>query len=278
LEVGIFARTFDRGNIADSLDAGLARGFRLIHFNFSVTGGPSLPTDLDDALCSEVRREFELRRMRMLGVSGTYNLIHRDVCFRAEQTRRARELIKACPALGTNLVTLCSGTRDRNDMWRGHPDNDRKDSWADMRVTLGELLSEAESSGVRLGVEPEPGNVVSSAKRAHRLLKEMKSPQLAIVLDPVNLASGEARHGDRVMDEALELLASRVAMVHAKGIGSAQARDRLVDWDRTLILIKKHGVSAPIVIHDTPEGEAVRARALLEECLSRLEPRTDGRQ
>jgi len=58
-------------------------------------------------------------------------------------------------------------------MWRAHPGNLASDAWTDLRRTLDALLEAAHEAGVRLGIEPEPGNVVRDARTAARLLAEL---------------------------------------------------------------------------------------------------------
>ena len=74
------------------------------------------------------------------------------------------------PELGAEVVTLCSGTRDPDNMRRAHPGNLTDDAWTDLRRTLDALLAAAGEAGVRLDIEPEPGNVVRDANRAAQLL------------------------------------------------------------------------------------------------------------
>ena len=45
----------------------------------------------------------------------------------------------------------------------------------------------ASSYGLTLAIEPEVDNVVDSAVKARRLLDEMASPHLKVVIDPANL-------------------------------------------------------------------------------------------
>jgi sugar phosphate isomerase/epimerase/pimeloyl-ACP methyl ester carboxylesterase len=272
VEIGVFARTFDRGNLARSLDAALAHNFRLVHFNFRVAGGETLPLELDDHVCTKIRREFESRGVRMAGVSATYNLIHPDRVYRVEQTRRACRLIELARTLGTTTVTLSTGTRDPNDIWKSHPGNDKADAWTEMRSTLEELLTAAETSDVTLGIEPEPGNIVSSAKRARRLLDEVESPHLGIILDPVNISAQARIDYKAPLEEALELLADRIRAVHAKDI--IRRTDANLDWDQIIHLLSRHGVVAPILIHDVAENDVDQARAFLSQTLTQLETST----
>jgi sugar phosphate isomerase/epimerase len=88
------------------------------------------------------------------------------------------------------------------------------------RPTLAELalvLPVAETAGLRLAFEPEPGNVVTSAPAARRLLDTLGSPVLKVVLDPANLFEPatplEAR---RLAETAVALLGGAIVLTHAK--------------------------------------------------------------
>ncbi len=133
------------------------------------------------------------------------------------------------------MVTLCSGTRDPDNMWRAHPGNLAGDAWTDLRRTLDDLLVAAAEAGVRLGIEPEPGNVVRDAPTAARLLDELgHDAPVGIVLDPANLLSPETiSRQSEILAEAVDLLGPSVVGVQAKDVaasGSAAAGAGLLDY------------------------------------------------
>jgi pimeloyl-ACP methyl ester carboxylesterase/sugar phosphate isomerase/epimerase len=273
MEYGIFARTLARAELAATLEAARAHGFGLVHFSFRAIGADTLPADLGAATCELIRHAFTAHSIRMIGVSATYNLIHPDRTYRTERTRRACRLIKAAPALGTSFVTLCTGTRDNADMWRRHPDNDSETAWAEMREEVDHLLEAAEEAEVTLGIEPEPGNTVSTAARARRLLDEVGSSRLAVILDPANLLpSASEAEAAYVLDQAFDLLADRAAVVHAKHLFDSGTK---VDWARVGRLIDQYKLSPPVVIHDVPEPKLEQARTFLQHTLE--PPRATGR-
>lgn len=45
-------------------------------------------------------------------------------------------VVASCRGLGTSVITLCTGTRDPDDMWRWHPDNSTPEAWRDVRAAL----------------------------------------------------------------------------------------------------------------------------------------------
>src|SRR6516225_1848339 len=124
MDFGIFAKIFVRPSLGQVLDAVVERGLRYIQFNLSSAGLPTLPAELRDTQCTTIREEFEKRGLTMTAISGTVNIIHPDLHARARGLERLRVLARASRALGADLITLSTGTRDPEDLWRGHPEND----------------------------------------------------------------------------------------------------------------------------------------------------------
>ena len=191
--------------------------------------------------------------MAIPSVSATFNVADPDPDRRRRETAEAVELIARVPTLGASVATLCSGTRDPHDMWRSHPGNEHPEAWKDMRATLDVLLDAASTAGIRLGIEPEPGNIVRDAPTAALLLDELgPAAPVGIVLDPANLLAevGRADH-ERVLGEAIDLLGARVVAVHLKG-GGAVGLDRVA--------------RVPLIVQDVRDADAARVR---DELLSR---------
>src|SRR5207249_7430916 len=64
-------------------------------------------------------------------------------------------------------------------------------SWNEMVETMRALVRHAEASGVDLAFEPEVVNVVDTAEKAERLIAEVGSPRLRLVMDPANYFRSE---------------------------------------------------------------------------------------
>ena len=132
-------------------------------------------------------------------------------------------LVEAAPAMGTRLVTLCTGTRDPEDLWRWHADNVIPEAaWRDLLASMETAIAFAEANDLDLGIEPELANVVSSATQARRLISEIGSKRIKIMLDAANLFETVPIAEQRdIVAQAVDLLADRIIMAHAK--------DRAVD-------------------------------------------------
>jgi sugar phosphate isomerase/epimerase len=273
MRLGIFARTFARDTLEAALDAVVAHGLDAAQFNPLLLGGPSLPESLPPADRARAAAAHAARGVDMVAVSGTYNMAHPDAALRAEGARRLAALIAAAPELGTGVVTLCTGTRDPDDMWRAHPGNAAPEAWADMLGSVAAAVQAAERAGVVVAVEPEPGNVVRDAPAARRLLDEVRSPALGIVLDAANLLAPERLPDQaRVVGEALDLLAPELVLAHAKDIrvdGTVVPAGRgALDYRAYVAGLRAAGFDGPLVLHGLAEGEVDDAVAHVRAALT----------
>jgi sugar phosphate isomerase/epimerase len=272
-DVGIFARTFTQPTLEGILDAVVAHGLSQVHFNMKAACDANLPDVIEPELCTRVRNAFAERGLVMTSVSATFNAIHPDPRQRELDTRRACHLMDSCRAMGTSMLSLCTGTRDSSDMWKRHPDNDRPHAWRDLLTTFDQLLPVAERNGLTLGVEPERNNVVNSAEKARRLLDELRSPYLKIILDGANLFDdGQISDMREVLKRAFELLSEYMAMAHAKDIPDPEVKSQaagrgLLVWPVYFELFRKHGFEGPVILHNLTEAEVPAALSFVKEGL-----------
>lgn len=271
LRLGAFARAFARPDLEATLAAAQEAGYASLHFGLAVAGLPSAPEPeaLTDTVCARVRESFAAHELELFSLSGTFNAVHSDPAARADATRRAVGLVTRAPAFGAGAVGLSTGTRSTDSPWTAHPDNGRPEAWRDLRATLIVLLEAAEAAEVDLLVEPEPGNVVASAPLAARLLAELPSPRLRIVLDPANLVAPEdLSRQDAILEEAFELLGPAITAAHAKdvapdGSGFVTPGTGGLDWEGYVERLRAAGVPGPLIVQDTPPERLAGARAFL---------------
>ena len=140
---------------------------------------------------------------------------------------------------------------------------------------MGKAAALAEAHGVDLGIEPELANVVNSADAAKRLLNELASPRLRIVLDPANLfetASEDER--PRIVAQAVEMLAGSIAMAHAKDRdptgGFVAAGGGVIDFPHFFACLRQAGFDGPLVTHGLSEAEAPGVSAFLKKVTARM--------
>jgi len=262
--LGIFARTFVRPSLDAVFAAVATHGLASVQFNLSCAGLASMPDSVPHGIVQTVRAAAARHGIVLAALSGTYNMIHPDAEQRRIGAARLRRMIKAARPMGTDVVTLCTGTRDAQDQWRAHPDNARPEAWRDLRESLGEVLPAAERYDVVLAVEPEPANVVADPRLARRLLDEIGSRHLRIVLDPANLIEATtAAAARRRVDEALDLLGAEVVLAHAKDrdrAGAVQPPGRgVVDFPHFLRGLRRVGFAGHVIMHGFAEADVAAA-------------------
>lgn len=270
MQLGIFAKTFVRPTLGETLDAVVNHGFDCIQFNFSCVGLPTLPEQIDPAFAERIRRELEAHKITMAAVSGTFNLIHPDLQKRRDGLARLKVLIAASQQLGTSVITLCTGTRDPDDMWRRHPENDSPEAWRDLLASLREVLPMAQSNNITLAFEPEVSNAVDSALKGRQLLDELKSPHLKVVMDGANLFHvRELPRMKEILSGAFDLLGQDIVIAHAKDLnryeemGSAAAGKGLLDYNHYLGLLHSADFEGSLILHGLEENEVTGCVAFL---------------
>lgn len=272
MQIGIMSGTFDRATLEEALDAAVNHGISCMQFNLSSAGVTKIPTHIDAGLCDKIREEMGARNIAMTALGGTYNMIHPDVQRRADGLRNLRVLAAACERLGTSVIALCTGSRDPDNMWRRHPDNDTPEAWEDLVVSMRQAIEIAEEYQVTLAFEPEVANVVDSAVKARRIIDQIGSPYLKVVMDGANIFhTGELSRMREILDEAFALLGEDIAFAHAKDLdrdgeaGHLAAGKGLLDYDQYLSLLNDVDPDIPIVLHGLSEAEVDGCVAFLRE-------------
>lgn len=271
MQVGIMSGTFVRPSLEEALDAILAQDIRCLQFNLStltVQEG-SLAEKLEAARVS-VRPQLEKRGMSIAAVPAQMNMVDPNPRKREEGIERVKLFIGACRDIGTSVLATCTGSRNPQNMWRTHPENDSDETWAILRDTLAQLLPEAEARGVTLAFEPEICQVASTAARSRRLIDEMGSPNLKVVLDAANLfGKGDLPRMSEVLDEAFDLLGDHVAIAHAKDLdhdgdaGHLAAGKGKLDYERYVSLLCGLPFDVPVILHGLSEAQVGESAGML---------------
>jgi sugar phosphate isomerase/epimerase len=215
-ELCIAATTFNRRTLAANLETIARYGLTVVHYDLARAGLTSLPDEVPPELAYRIAAAASERGIHIGSVAGAFNPIHPIVERRRDGLRRLRQLAGACSALGTSTITLSSGTRDADDLASGHADNATPAAWADLLETLEAALDIADEFDVELAIEPNAANVVDSPAAAKRLLDELRSPRLKLVLDPANLAQlTDLPRQQAVLDEAIDVLGPYITIAYA---------------------------------------------------------------
>ncbi|WP_310602933.1 sugar phosphate isomerase/epimerase family protein [Anaerosporobacter sp.] len=143
---------------------------------------------------------------------------------------------------------------------------------------LQPVVEYAEKMGVILAIEPVYKHIVCNPKRARQVLDTIKSPNLQIILDPVNLLfEGNYQERESIIKEAIELLGDDVAVVHIKDfvleedkMKSVAAGTGMMNYENILRFIKEKKPYIHTTLENTTPENAVFAREYLEKIYNAL--------
>ena len=202
--------------------------------------------------------------LKIVSVTGTFNMIDPDPAKREDGIRRFEELAKHMHELECNFVTLCTGSRSAESMWRMHPDSLSDDAWADLLETTAKLLEIAEKYDLILGLETEPNNAMNTPERCRALMDHFGTKRLQVIMDIANLfrpgmAKKENVRG--VMRHAFDLLGKDVYLAHGKdimesdGIACTYAGNGIVDFAYFKELLDEIGYEGCMLLHGLHDEE-----------------------
>ncbi len=262
--------TFKRPTLGESLDAILARDIRHLQFNWASAHPHGPLAETIDAICPIIREEVAKRGMVIAAVAGNANMVDADPDKRRQAIERLRMIIGACAAVGTSVVATCTGSRHPESMWRHHPDNALPETWRVLRETLEQVLPTAEAAGVDVAFEPEINNVASDASKSRRLIDEMGSKNLKVVMDAANIfGKDDLPRMREILDEAFDLLGDHIAIAHGKDLdhggdaGHLAAGTGKLDYARYVALLSGLPFDVPIILHGLSEAQVPQSVAML---------------
>lgn len=272
MKLGIFAKTFEGSDPETVLRSVADAGFACAQYNMACSGLAAMPEAISEEQARSVAAAAKTTGVEIVAVSGTYNMIHPDLALREAGHRRLAVLAERCATISTSLVTLCTGTRDPLDQWKEHPDNNAPEAWCDLLDAMGTAIGIAERYDIDLGIEPELANVVNSAAKARRLIDELKSPRIKIILDPANLFEVETLEEQRtIVASAIDLLGDRIVMAHAKDRTQdghfATAGKGILDYSFYLRKLAEIGFDGSLITHGLVAQDAPGVAEFLKASL-----------
>lgn len=194
-----------------------AEGFTCVHLAFSkvMKGVTFDDCALTEGLAAHAKRVFA-RHDLDVAVLGCYlNLAHPDPEKLREIQSRYFGHIRVASLMGAGVVGTETGAP--NPEYKMDANTHTDEALARFVRGLAPVVERAERYGVTLAIEPVWKHIVYDADRALQVLNAIRSPNLRVILDPVNLLyAGNIGERERVIGDAIEKLGDRVAVVHLK--------------------------------------------------------------
>ena len=268
MKIGIFAKTFQEETLTEKFQTIEKIGYQTIQFNMACLGLDSLPSTISPDLIALTNEEARAHKLEIAGISGTYNMIHPNKRKRNNDFEKFCQLAAASAMLDTNVMSLCTGSRDPQNQWKYHPGNSLPDAWHDLTKELEKALYIAEEQQLTLAIEPELANVVSSIKKAKEILKEMQSSKLKIIFDVANLFElATLREIQYLIDFGIDAFYPDLVMVHAKDKDSSGSftypGNGIIPFHYLFERLRKYGYQHSIVAHGFHVDRAIKVHSFL---------------
>lgn len=207
-----------------------------------------------------------------IAVLGCYlNLAHPDPENLKEIQNRYMANIRFASQLGCGVVGTETGAPNENYEWE-EACRSEEALWTFI-TNLTPVVRYAEKMGVIVAIEPVVRHIVYSPARARQVLDAIDSPNLQIILDPVNLLDmNNYRDQKKIMEEAIEILGKDVAVIHIKDFAvrdgeiiSLAAGQGEMDYTALMRFIKKEKPYIYATLEDTVPENAEAARKCMQK-------------
>lgn len=252
------------------------RGFKCVHLALSKNGYPNDPCALSEGLGFHVKRVFEENKLD-IAVLGCYlNLLHPDPIERRRIKEKYYANLRLARIMGAGMVGTETGCP--NAEYRYTLQNLSQETLDDFIRSLEDVVVSAEAIGSTIAIEPVTKHCVFDASRALEVIRTLRSPNLRIIFDPVNLLSiDNYEKRDYVLADAMDKLHDYIAMVHIKDftvengdLKACAAGEGLMNYDEILKFLKAKKPWVQATLENTSDNNSVRSRELIERIYSEV--------
>lgn len=275
MELGIFSRTYETDSIEETCLRMKAGGLTHTQFNLMNAGIPTLPETFDERKMEEIKAVTGKHGIILDALSGTFNMIDPDEEARRAGCQQFETQCRIARMLNIPIVTLCTGSKNKESKWKWHEDNEKQSSWDDLIRSTDDILRYAVDNHIVLGVETEASNIINTPEKARKYLDCMGSPNIKIIMDAANLFRKEqAADMSRILQEAFDVLGKDIVLAHAKDFTATEsmefvaAGEGMLDFRLYISLLRRNGYKGPLIMHGLSEAQIAGSREFLEEIIA----------
>ena len=278
MNIGIRLHDTRPGTLRERLGYAAEQGFTCVQLamskavpGFQMNRAPEL---LTEELAKEVRGELN-RAGISCAVLGCYLKL---ACRDEEEAARTQAIYSAHLRFAKWIGAGCVGTETPPAEGPEGEDCRTEAHYQLFLERMKPLVREAERLGVTLAVEPVCSHIVHDAALAERMLRDVNSANLSIILDAVNLIdSAHTEKTDEIVGDAVRRLGNRVSVLHMKDFVPQESAARpkpvpcgkgRMKYEALLALARERQL--PMTLENTSPENAEATRLFLESCTKRI--------
>ena len=180
------------------------------------------PTAPDWDAAKKIADCFDRNGIKIVGLYGYYNVVDPNEARRKRGEARMHLMIENWKRLGSPIIATETGTLNPKSEWLESPENATEEGYAKCRSALETLAKAAEKAGAVLAIEAYWRNIIDSVDRTERLLREVNSPALKLVMDPCNYFRKEDLPRMKPMlEDIFKRVGKDTVLAHAKDVKAA---------------------------------------------------------
>jgi sugar phosphate isomerase/epimerase len=222
LRLGVDANVYAKLPLEEAAARIRDDGFRSVLSNYTFADVRFNPLAPDWEAAAKIVGCFERNGIEIAAVFGYVNPIDPLPERRKQGDARLETLLTNWKRLGCRNVSTETGTFNPKSPWLEAPENETEEGYLQCRTALEKWAKVAEKAGAILSIEAYWRNVIGSIDRADRLLREVGSPALKLVMDPNNYFRKEdLPKMQPMLQEMFSRLGSHIVVAHAKDVKPA---------------------------------------------------------
>lgn len=273
MQIGIRLHDTAELPLEERLDEVNKQGFSCVHLALSkvIEGYSMEPEALTPGFAMYLKRLFHDKRQD-IAVLGCYlNLADPNEKQLKETVEIYKAHIRFAALLGCGVVGTETGAP--NEAYVYEPACHSEEALSLFIQNFRPVVEYAEKMGVIIAIEPVWKHIVWNPERARKALDTISSPNLQIILDPVNLLdiSNYERQAE-VYKEAIALLGKDVAVMHLKdfavkdgAIVPAEIGTGEMEYGEIMKFIKEKKPYIHATLEETVPENAVRSREFIKK-------------
>lgn len=270
--IGMRGHDFGRMEPGALASAIAEAGFRATQLAFTKAFPEPASAYMTQAQLLRIRELFAAQGI-CLPVLGCYiSASDRDDAIR----QRAKETFSECLRASVVLGTRCVGTETTHFTF---DESERGAAYARLLDFMHAVIPVAQDCGATIGIEPVAGHTLNTPELTRRLLNEVASPHVQVILDLANLLTPQSCSPQAqrdILDRCLTLWGDKVCVLHIKdGVFGADGKwiprpmgEGVMDWKTILPILRAHDDSLCVLREGVWPGRAQAECQLIKEWLN----------
>lgn len=262
LNIGVRGHDLSKTNVEDLAKAVSSEGFPHIQLALgkALSEYGRLNGKLNSGIMNYIKEELKKKNVR-ISVLGCYiNLANPCAISRKKDLEYFKENIRYVVDSGCRIIGTETGCFTEDYTYTEL--NYTEEAFNIFLESLKELVSEAEKFGVIVAIEGVSSHIVNTPQKMKKVLDEVNSNNLQIILDIVNYLNEENYlEQDKIITECFELFGDKINIIHLKDfrlidnkLSVVNIGDGILNIKLLIELVQKYKPYVEILIENYQKG------------------------